>query len=861
MSIFKLNGEPKPLGAPHAPLIDLVRETHGLTGTKLVCGAGVCGACTVLVDGKPVVSCLMPASAAANCAVTTVEGIGAEQLHPVQKAFMAHDALQCGFCTPGFIVEAAAFHDGWRAARKQAEPSREEIAAALAGHLCRCGAYAGIYRAVAEACAGKFDGAEVKPARVEARAKVTGAAKYTVDIKHPGQLEGAILRSPHAHARVLEIDCSAARVASGVSAAVPLVAAGDVVRYFGEPIAAVAAADLALAKVALARIKIEYEPLPAAVGYDAARAKGAPQLYSGLFKSAPNVGEGVSLPAFWKGNLRGPSSAFSLRAGQARRAIASARRRNDPLLVDGTWRTDAQCHTSFEPHAAVAHFERGRLTVQLSTQAAHHLSRRIAEHFGLSTSKVRVVAEHIGGGFGAKLGLTSETIAAVTLAREAKAPVRVVFDRHEELSVAGYRPGAEMELALLPSSSGGLKAFTLKATADTGVGINSAIASLGRFIYAADAKALDDYDAVSNLAPGAPFRGPGGPVLCFALEQAVDEAAERLKVDAIALRQRWDHDPNRQRLYRWAADLAVWRQRQPTGTQQGRLRRGIGVAAANWLYLYQPEADMELAVRGGRLVASMGVQDMGTGSRGVIAATVAGAFGLEPGDVEVRLGELFSAARADLRRQPHHPHHRSRHTCRSRAPAGRDPAQEPRPHRRQRALARHPRRLPRHRRQVGPPPRQRARQPRCPLALRLVRAEGLDLRLGADALRRHQGRPRRAGRRAHRRGRGRYLARPRARAQRVRRPRRRQAAGAGAGAQPGRGLHHPRDRLRPLRGPPDRRRFRRGAHRRPRGLPHPRHRRRAANAHPFRGGRLRARAWRRHRHRRGVDAARGGSRR
>jgi xanthine dehydrogenase YagR molybdenum-binding subunit len=128
-------------------------------------------------------------------------------------------------------------------------------------------------------------------------------------------------------------------------------------------------------------------------------------------------------------------------------------------------------------------------------------------------------------------------------------------------------------------------------------------------------------------------------VLCFALEQAVDEAAERLKVDPIALRQRWDQDPNRQRLYRWGADLAMWRKRQPTGTQHGRLRRGIGIAAANWLYLYQPEADIELAVRGGRLIASMAVQDMGTGSRGVIAATVAGAFGLEPGDVEVRLGD------------------------------------------------------------------------------------------------------------------------------------------------------------------------------------------------------------------------------
>ena len=152
MSTMTINGQPAPLpDDPDALLIEVVRDTLDLTGTKLVCGAGVCGACTVLVDGAPVVSCLMPARAAAGKAITTVEGIGATKLHPVQKAFMAHDALQCGFCTPGFIVEAVAFHDRWRAARGNAVPSREEIGAALSGHLCRCGAYDGIFSAVAAA--------------------------------------------------------------------------------------------------------------------------------------------------------------------------------------------------------------------------------------------------------------------------------------------------------------------------------------------------------------------------------------------------------------------------------------------------------------------------------------------------------------------------------------------------------------------------------------------------------------------------------------------------------------------------------------------------------------------------------------
>ena len=642
MAAFELNGETRQLAdGDDRALLDVLRETHGLTGTKLVCGAGVCGACTVLIDGKPAVSCLLPAAAAANRRITTVEGVGASALHPVQKAFMAHDALQCGYCTPGFIVEAVAFHDGWRASHGTVEPGREEIAAALAGHLCRCGAYAGIYRAVAEACAGKFDGEASAPPRVEARAKVTGAAKYTTDIALPGQLEGAILRSPLAHARIVRIDCQPATRVAGVAAAVPLVAAGDVVRYFGQEVAAVAARDLATAKAALAHIEVEYEPLPAVIGYEAARASGAAKVYPGLWKTAPNAAEGPILPTPWKGNVRGPTAAMSLKRGRARRLIAGARRRSDPLLVEGTWRTDAQCHTAFEPHAAVARFEGDRLTVHLSTQAAAHVAGRIARRFGLAADQVRVIAEHVGGGFGAKLAVTGETVAAVSLARAAKAPVRVVFDRHEELSVAGYRPGAELRVALLPTALGDLEALSIKATSDAGIGVNSTIAALARLIYTAEAKELVDYDAVSNLPPGAPFRGPGGPVLCFALEQAVDEVAARLKVDPIALRQRWDADANRQRLYAWAAQLPVWRDRPATGTQSGRYRRGVGVAAANWFYWWQPGTEVELAVRSGRLVASTAIQDMGTGSRSVLAATIAEAFSLEPGEIEVRLGDSW----------------------------------------------------------------------------------------------------------------------------------------------------------------------------------------------------------------------------
>jgi xanthine dehydrogenase YagR molybdenum-binding subunit len=641
MESFSLNGAAVALVPNnHGPLIDALRGVHNLTGTKLVCGAGVCGACTVLVDGVPTVSCLTPCSTLQGRSVTTIEGIATgDSLHPVQRAFMANDALQCGFCTPGFVVEAVAFYDTWRRDRGMSVPRHEDIAAAMAGHLCRCGAYGGIYRAIAGACSGKFDhSAEASP-RMEARAKVTGAAKYTVDIQHAGQLEGAILRSSLAHGRISTLDVAVARALPGVKAVVPLLAVGDEVRYHGQDVVAVAAVDLATAKAACAAVRVSYAPLPASIGYDAARAENAAVVYPGFFKNPANASEGPVLPSRWSGNIRGPSAAFSLNPKLARKRIAAARTAAQPLLVEGLWRTDAQCHTSFEPHAAVARFDAGVLTVHLSTQAVTHMAGAIAKRFALAPEKVRVIAEHVGGGFGSKLGLTGETFAAVTLARATNAPVRVAYDRHEELSVAGYRPGAEMAVSLLASPQGELSALSFKAVSDAGIGVNSTIATLARLIYTADAKALEDYDAVSHLPPGAPFRGPGGPLMSFALEQAVESAAEKLKRDPIALRQKWDNDPNRQRLYTWASGLPVWQQRQPNGAAGGRYRRGVGVAAANWFYWSQPNAEMSLSVRNGNLVAQTAVQDMGTGSRSVIATTLARAFDLHPTDVVVEIGD------------------------------------------------------------------------------------------------------------------------------------------------------------------------------------------------------------------------------
>jgi xanthine dehydrogenase YagR molybdenum-binding subunit len=624
---------------PDEAAVELLRERAHLTGTKLVCGAGVCGACTVLLDGMPVTSCLLPAHALEGRSVQTIEHFGPE-LHPVQRAFMACDALQCGFCTPGFVIEGIAFYERWRKEHGAATPSREEVAGALAGHLCRCGAYPGIYVAIQAACAGAYDANTGAPPRLEAAAKVTGCAKYTVDIVYDGQLEGRILRSSHPHAKIRTIDSSAALAIDGVKAVVELLDKKRTVRYVGQEILAVAAVDRRTADAALAQIKVEYELLPAVIGMAAARADDAPAVYSGFKKDPPNAGEGMLLPGAWQHNVRKSMLAITAhQAAKARNLIATARQNNDPYLVEGVWVTESQSHTVLEPHACVAKWEADRVVVHASTQSCHRLAREIADHFDLPDDRVHVLCEHIGGAFGSKLEMTMETVAAVSLSRAAGAPVRVVLDRLEELTVGGYRPAAEISLALLAAPDGEMQALSSHVYADAGIAIGSQIAVLMGLIYDQSPRDLVDYDVVNHAAPGKPFRGPGGPLACWAQEQAVDEMAHKLAIDPIALRRRWDRNELRHKLYDWAAELPVWRERGPVGGDKGRFRRGVGLAAANWFYFFHSATTVEVAATAEGIVVTTSTQDMGNGSRSVIAHAVEEVFGIPHNDVIVLIGD------------------------------------------------------------------------------------------------------------------------------------------------------------------------------------------------------------------------------
>ncbi|MEO1668773.1 MAG: molybdopterin cofactor-binding domain-containing protein [Chloroflexota bacterium] len=621
--------------------VDLIRHGCGLKGTKQVCGSGVCGACTVLVDGTPMVSCLLPARHLEGKEVQTIEAFSGENLHPVQRALMAHDGLQCGYCTPGFAIEGIAFYERWREEHGTERPSRDEVAEALAGHLCRCGAYAGIYEAMQSACAGDFDGQNYTPQRVDALEKVTGKAVYTTDIALEGQLVGKILRSPHPHARIKSIDLSAAEAMEGVEVAAALPLRNLVVRYVGQPFAAVAAVDEATAKAALDAIKVDYEILPHAIGIDAALADDAPDIWGNQRRNAPTAAEGPTLPGSWDKNLRtGRMNMGGLNPGRAHKVVNKLEAEGKPVFKQ-TYVNGMQSHTSLEPHCAVAHWdENDHLTVYTSTQSLSEMRHFIADYFEIPDEDVTVIAQAIGGGFGSKLSLYNEIIAAVGLSRRCNKPVSIIPSRPEEMNYTGMRPGGRVEITLGMDEGYNLEAMIVHAYSNSGVAISNVTAMLGTMGYDGGARDLQDYDVVTNHAPGTPFRGPGGPGILWSLEQSIDQIAHDYNVDPVELRRKWTGADEKQLrgLYDWVNAHETWKNRPKTGSESGRFRRGVGISFGHWLNNYDPETIIRLSTSENGLRVATATQDIGNGVRTTLAHKAGEVFGIAPMDVQVDVG-------------------------------------------------------------------------------------------------------------------------------------------------------------------------------------------------------------------------------
>jgi len=627
---------------PRASAADVIREDLDLTGTKIVCAAGVCGACTVMIDGMPATSCTLPACAMDGAEVRTVEDMSRDGLHPIQKAFLHHDGLQCGYCTPGFIVESISFFDRWRAQRGVSEPSREAIMLALSGHLCRCGAYVGIYEAVAAACRGDFDGdAPFSYPRHEAPEKVTGRARYTTDVKLEGMLTARFLGSAHAHAKVVRVDFTSALAIEGVHAVTEVLTDHHrVARYAGQPIAAVAAVDEATAERAVHAIVVEYEPRAFVVDPVAALAEGAPLVYPEKKKYPANASEGPIPPAKWEGNLRKPAlnKLLSHHRRKAQKNLSKARAgKGDLVRVEATYRTAGQCHTALEPHACVARWGQDELFVYTSTQSVHMLMEELAEHYALPHDRVHVHAEFVGGAFGGKQGIQLEHTTAIELARVTGRPVRVICSREEEMVFGGYRPLTHIEMACVTNDAREPLGITMRAYGTAGIAVQSQAAPWVRMTYAGP-KDLEDFDVTTNTSPGKPMRAPSGPPAFWALECLVDEVAHQTGTDPIALRRKWETSDVRDGLYDWAESLPVWANRAAPGAGSGRFRRGVGLAIGNWFNAFHNATQVRLTAGPDGVVAQCAVQDMGNGARSVIAKVVSDGLGLPFEAVVVDVG-------------------------------------------------------------------------------------------------------------------------------------------------------------------------------------------------------------------------------
>jgi xanthine dehydrogenase YagR molybdenum-binding subunit len=471
--------------------------------------------------------------------------------------------------------------------------------------------------------------------RFNGRALVTGKATYTVDVKLPGMLHARLLRSPHPHARILSIDTSAAERHPGVRA-VHIVeqGAGRKLRYVGDPIAAVAAVTPEAAQAAADLIKIDYQPLPFVVDLEDARKPDAPRVFDRPVQGESFAGgEPAGGPAAQHGNVRGPRTSGS--RGNAAAGFAAA-----DAVVEGEFRTQVQTHCCLEPHAVVADWRKDGLTVYMSTQFTTGIRAELAEAFALPLSRVRVIVEAMGGGFGSKSSAGNYVHAAIGLSRQASSPVRLVLDRHEEQIDSGNRPATVQRLRVGARRDGTLTAVSLDTYGTAGVTLGAGVGNFAQAIYDCANFAMAQSDVFINAGPACPMRAPGNVPGAFAYEQIIDELAEKLGMDPLLLRDRIDPSPARREERRIGAERFGWSRRRQPGSDSGPVKRGLGMAQSLWGANIHLNSACEVRIlRDGSVQVLSSVQDIGTGTGTVLAQVVAEELGLRPEDITVRIGD------------------------------------------------------------------------------------------------------------------------------------------------------------------------------------------------------------------------------
>ncbi len=443
--------------------------------------------------------------------------------------------------------------------------------------------------------------------RIDGPVKVSGAAKYTADVQRPGLLYAKILPATIAAGVLKSLDTRAAEALPGVEAVHVMTEPGQPINWAGQEIVAVAAKSEEVALEALSKVKAVYEPVkPRMDDKDPSKGEGRPR---------------------------------EREEGQVEQAFRDAE-----VVVEGHYGADVVTHCCFESHGQAAEFRDGELYVWASTQNVSGYAGQLTETAGLPANKIHVNGEHMGGGFGSKFGPDSWGKACVELAKKTGKPVKLMLERDQELMIAGHRPSAYADVKIGVLKNGTVIAWESKVWGSGGMGRFGAPPL--PYVFEVPNRKTSSQGIPVNRGPARAWRAPGHPQGCLITMSAMEDAAAALGMDALEffLKNLPHVAEERREIYReellTAAEIIGYKQKaHPRGDKTpGPIKRGLGMAIHTWGGRAHGSACDVTVNPDGSVVASIGTQDLGTGTRTVIGIVVAETLGLPVDVVQVNIG-------------------------------------------------------------------------------------------------------------------------------------------------------------------------------------------------------------------------------